>query len=158
AFAHARARRWELAVGTLASALERWPDNAALYTALARVWLDSAQAHDDSVDATKARETLDRVVATPAATSETLTLYGRALLEAGDAARAERTLLAATSRYPLDPNALLFYSTAAEHQNHLGAARTALIQYGALAPTDSDLAARAGRIAAISMRLNEPST
>jgi tetratricopeptide (TPR) repeat protein len=158
ALAHARSRRWELAVGTLASALERSPDHPAIYTALGRVWLDSAQARDDSVDVSKAREALERVIAHPAATSETLSLYGRALLESGDFVRAERTLLDATTRYPIDPAALLFYSTAAEHQNHLPAARTALVQYGALVTVDPDLATRAVRIAAISMRLNEPST
>src|SRR5262249_29937308 len=58
----------------------------------------------------------------------------------------------------IDPNALLHYATAAEHQNHLAAARTALVQYGTLVVADPDLASRAGRIAAISMRLNDAAT
>jgi tetratricopeptide (TPR) repeat protein len=154
--AHARAHRWELAVLTLGSALERTPDNPSIYGALGQVWLQSAQARNDRVDLSKAREALERVASMPAATSEILALYGRALLEEGDIEGAERALLAATTRYPVDPASLLLYASAAERQNHLDAARAALIQYGALVSNDTDLVARTGRIAALSLRLNEP--
>jgi tetratricopeptide (TPR) repeat protein len=156
--AHARARRWELAVLTLGSALERSPDNPMIYGALGRVWLESAQAHDDTGDLAKARDALEHVASTPGATSEILGLYGRVLLQTGDLERAERTLQEATMRYPLDPNALLLYATASEHQNHFAAARAALVQYGALVANDPELAPRAERIAALSMRMNDPAT
>ena len=59
--AHARAKRWELAVLTLGSALERTADDA-LYRALGEVWLESAQARNDRVDLSKAREALNTLV------------------------------------------------------------------------------------------------
>ena len=54
----------------------------------------------------KAREALERVASSPAATSETLTLYGRALLQEGDVDAAERALQQATTRFPIEPSAL----------------------------------------------------
>ncbi len=154
--AHARAHRWELAVVTLGNALERAPDNLSIYGALGRVWLDSGQVRDDRVELNKAREALERAAADPAATSEILALYGRTLLEDGNTEDAERTLQQATARYPIDPEALLLYAAAAERQGHFDTARTALIQYGALISNDPHFAPRASRIAALSMRLNEP--
>src|SRR5207247_8067993 len=89
------------------------------------------------------------------ATSDILTLYGRALLQDGNTEAAERALEQATLRHPVDPASFLFYATAAERQNHLDAARHALIAYGALVPNDADVAARATRIATLSLRLND---
>src|SRR5437867_5647459 len=90
--AYARAHRWELAVLTLGSALERAPDNVSIYGALGQVWLESAQARDDRVELSKAREALERAASDPAATSDILTRYGRALFQEGDAEGAERVL------------------------------------------------------------------
>jgi tetratricopeptide (TPR) repeat protein len=154
--AHARAHRWDLAVLTLGSALERNPDNVVVYGALGQVWLESARARNDEVELSKAREALERAASDPAATSEILTRYGRALLQADDTDAAERTLQQAAMRYPIDPEALPLYASAAERQNHLYAARAALMQYGALAAVDTDLVARAVRIAGLSLRLNQP--
>ena len=98
------------------------------------------------------------MASSPAATSETLTLYGRALLQDGRSELAERTLEKATTRYPIEPSAFLFYSIAAERQNDLEAARKALIDYGAVVASDADLAARATRIALLSLSLNDPPT
>ena len=154
--AHARAHRWELAVLTLGNALERAPNDPTLSGALGRVWLDAARARDDREAVSKAREALERVASRPDASSELLTLYGRAVLQEGDAARAEGVLLEAGTRHPLDPDSLLLYATASERQNHLAAARGALIKYGALAAGETDFASRAGRIAALSLRLKEP--
>ena len=78
-----RAGHEDLAVLTLGSALERNPDQPLVYAALGRVWLDIAQARDDGVALNKALEALERAGSTSAATSETLTLYGRALLQSG---------------------------------------------------------------------------
>ena len=154
--AHARAHRWELAVLTLGNALERSPNDPSLYGALGRVWLEAARARGDREALGKAREALERVASTPGASSEVLTLYGRALLEDDDAAAAERVLQTASTRYPIDPESLLLYATASERQHHLAAARDALIKYGALTANKADVAARAAHIAILSVQLGEP--
>jgi predicted Zn-dependent protease len=120
------------------------------------VWLDIAESRHDDVALSKALEALERVGSSPAATSEILTVYGRALLQNDQSDVAERVLQQAVERYPIDPAAFLVYSTAAERQNHFGAARDALVDYSALVADESDLVVRATRIAALSLRLNEP--
>ena len=154
--AHARAGHADLAVLSLGGALERTPDQPLIYGALGRVWLDIAQTRNDRVALSKAVEALQRVASSSEATSEILTLYGRALLQNAQNDVAERTLEQATQRYPIEPSAFLFYSTAAERQNHLAAARQALLQYGALVGDDVEFVPRAARIAALSLRLNDP--
>jgi Flp pilus assembly protein TadD len=151
--AHARAGRWDLAVLTLGRALEQHPDADVIYRALGQVWLE--RPRDDRAFLSKAREALQRVASNTGATSDVLALYGKALLQDGDVDRAERTLREATSRVPVEPSAYLLYATAAERQNHLAAARTALIQYSSLAGDANGFAARAERIAQLSLRLNE---
>ena len=105
-----------------------------------------------------AREALERVASSPAATSETLTLYGRALLQEGDVDGAEHALQQATLRFPVEPSAFTLYAATAEKQNHFDAARQALIAYGSLTPNDGDFVQRATRIAALSLRVNDPQT
>jgi Flp pilus assembly protein TadD len=154
--AHARAHRFELAVLTLSNALERAPDDPAVYGAIGRVWLDASRVRDDAGGLNKARDALQRAASNRSATSDILTLYGKTLLAEGDVAGAERSLQEASTRYPIDPEGLLLYATAAERQNHLLAAREALIGYGALVASESDYVSRVGRIAALSLRLHEP--
>jgi tetratricopeptide (TPR) repeat protein len=151
-----RVRHADLAVLTLTSALERAPDEPLLYRALGQVWLE--RARDDPAFLRKAREALERVASSPSATSESLTLYGRALLDDGDLEAAERTLQQATTRFPVDPNAFVQYAGAAERQNHFDAARRALIEYNGLASDDGGFVSRATRIAALSLRVNDPAT
>ena len=151
--AHSRAGRWDLAVLTLGRALEQHPDADVIYRALGQIWLE--RPRDDRTFLSKAREALERVASNTGATSDVFTLYGKALLQDGDVDRAERTLQEATSRAPVEPSAYLLYATAAERQNHFAAARTALIQYGSLAGDAGGLAARAERIAQLSLRMNE---
>ena len=153
-----RAGHADLAVLTLGSALERTPDHPLVYSALGRVWLDIAQARNDRVALNKALEALERVGSTNTATSETLTLYGRALLQTGRVDTAERTLQQATERYPVEPEAFLLFATAAEQETHFDAARQALIKYGALVGDDPGFVARAERIAALSLRVNDTAT
>ena len=43
-------------------------------------------------------------------------MYGRALLQDGQTDAAEHALQLATERFPIQPTALLFYATAAEHR------------------------------------------
>lgn len=158
ALAHARSHRWDTAVVTLSGALERAPNDPLLYRALGQVWLDSAVARNDRVDLGKAREALDRVASSPAATSEMLMLSGRAALEDGDLEKAERAFDDAAARFPIEPAALLYLATTAERQNHFDAARRALIRYEALVADDSDFPGHAGRIATWSLRVNDPAT
>jgi tetratricopeptide (TPR) repeat protein len=153
-----RAGHADLAVLTLSSALETTPDHPLLYGALGRVWLDLAQSRNDPVALNKALEALERVASTHDATSDTLTLYGRALLQSGQVDLAERTLQQATERYPLEPTAFVFYATAAEQQSHWDAARQAWLQYGALVGDDRDFLPRAERIATLSLHLDDPAT
>ena len=154
--AHARAGHWDLAVLTLGGALERSPNEPEIYRALGKVWLE--RPRDDRAFLSKAREALERVASSPAATSETLTLYGRALLQEGDVDGAEHALQQATLRFPIDPQAFVLYASTAERQSHLAPARQALIQYGGLTSNDVDLVPRAARIASLSLRLNDPDT
>lgn len=156
ALAHHRAGHDDLAVLTLGQALERAPDDPSVYGALGQIWLDRAK--DDRALLRKAREALERAANRPDASSETLTTYARALLQDGDLDEAERILQQATTRFPVDPAAFLQYATVLERHNRLELARRALVQYGALAGDDSDLAARADRIAGLSIRLNDPAT
>lgn len=153
-FAHARAGHGELAVLTLGNALERTPNQPVLYGALGRVWLEMADTRADALS--KALEALARAAASDGATSEVQTLYGRALLKAQQAEAAERVLQRATRNFPVDPSAFLAYADAAEQQNHLAAARQALVDYGALVTRTADDAAREARIGQLSLRLNEP--
>ena len=152
--AHARAGHWDLAVLTLGGALERSPNEPEIYRALGKVWLE--RPRDDRAFLSKAREALERVASSPAATSETLTLYGRALLQEGDVDGAEHALQQATTRFPVDAPAFALYASTAEKQGHFDAARQALIQYGSLGADEIDLVPRATRIATLSLRLNEP--
>jgi tetratricopeptide (TPR) repeat protein len=158
ALAQARAGRTESAVATLGTAIDRAPDNPRVYEALGRVWLQNAEARDDGSALKKALEALDRLGADPRASSDALTLYGRALLRDGQIARAEQVLQEASTRYPLDPMSLAYYAAAAEQLNHLDAARQALIDYGALVGDDAQTLSRTLRIAALSMRLNDPAS
>jgi tetratricopeptide (TPR) repeat protein len=153
--AHAKAGHWDLAVLTLGTALERTPNEPLLYGALGQVWLDRPRDGNDRVYLSKALEALERVASSPAANSELLTLYGRALVEDGDLDSAERTLQQATVRFPVEASAFLLYATVAERLNHFDAARAALIWYGALRPDDGTYGARAMRIGTLSLRLND---
>jgi tetratricopeptide (TPR) repeat protein len=152
--AHAQAGHGELAVLTLGNALERSPDQPSIYAALGKVWLDMAPTRSDALN--MALEALERVATAADATSQAMTLYGRALLMADLPEAAERVLKQATTRYPLDLEAFLIYAEVAERMNHMAAARTALITYGDLAGTDEAFLTRITRIAALSLRLNEP--
>jgi tetratricopeptide (TPR) repeat protein len=154
--AHARAGHWDLAVLTLTGALEGHQNEPEIYRALGKVWLE--RPREDRAFLSKARRALERVAFSPAATSEVLTLYGRALLQDGDVDDAEHVLEQATLRFPIDPQALALYASTAEKQAHLESARQALIAYDGLTASDVDFAPRAARIAALSIRLSDPDT
>jgi predicted Zn-dependent protease len=115
-------------------------------------------ALERSVALGKAVEALERVAPMDEASSEVMTLYGRALLRNDQPDEAERVLQHATRRYPVDPAAFLAYASVAERQNHLAEARGALIEYGTLVAEEPDFAARARHIGTLSMRLKDPAT
>jgi tetratricopeptide (TPR) repeat protein len=158
--AQAHAGRGELAVLTLATALERTPDQPSIYAALGHVWLDMAVARpDERPDALqKAIEALERVASPATASSDILTLYGRALLRADRAETAEFILQQAVRRFPVDPAAFLAYAIAAERQGHLDAARQALIEHVTLVADDPDFDSRAENIGRLSIRLGDVAT
>jgi tetratricopeptide (TPR) repeat protein len=149
-------RHANLAILTLGEAVERAPDQPAVYGALGQVWLDLAAARRDGVELRKAIGALERAASAPGAPSQLLTLYGRALLRDNQPEAAERALQQATTRYPVDPAALLDYAEVAERQDHIDAARIALIQYGALVAEDDAFPARALRIGILSLGANDP--
>jgi tetratricopeptide (TPR) repeat protein len=156
ALAQAKAGHTEPAIVTLGNALERSPEDPRIYQALGQVWLQDAESRNDRLSLNKALEALDRAGTGPNVSSETLALYGRALLLDGQPERAEHVLQMATTRYPVDAMAFGYYAQAAERQRHFDIARQALIDLAALeGDTDSAGVERATRIAALSMRLND---
>jgi tetratricopeptide (TPR) repeat protein len=130
AMAHHRVGHSDLAVLTLGEAIERLPNDPALYGALGQVWLD--RARDDRALIKKARQALERAATRPDASSHTLTAYARVLVLDGDTDAAGRVLLMATSRFPVDPDAFLQYAAVLDRQNRPDMARRALLQYTAL--------------------------
>jgi tetratricopeptide (TPR) repeat protein len=151
--AHARAGQWDLAVLTLGGALERNPNEPDIYRALGQIWLE--RPRDDRAFLSKAHQALERIASSPAATSQTLTLYGRALQQEGSLDAAERALQQATTRFPAELPAFLLYAAAAERNDHLEAARQALADYVTLAPAEVETGALAARIGTLSLRLND---
>ena len=158
ALAEAKAGHTEPAIVTLGTALERSPQDPRIYQALGQLWLQDAEARNDRLALNKAIEALERAGSGPNVTSETLTLFGRALFRNGQIDRAEQILQAATTRYPVDPMAFFYYASVAERQKHFDAARQALIDFSALRGDDDNVGERAARIASLSMRLNDPAS
>jgi tetratricopeptide (TPR) repeat protein len=158
ALAQARGGESELAVLTLSHALDRTPGHPLIFGALGQIWLRQAVSRGDLVALGKALEALEPAAATDEATSTILGAYGQALLMDNQIEAAERVLLQATRRYPIDPSALATYAAVAERLNHAAEARTALIDYGALVTEEPDFGARAASIARLSLRLEDPTT
>jgi tetratricopeptide (TPR) repeat protein len=154
--AYARLGRTDAAIATLGRAAERYPEEATVYTALGRIWLDAAEAHNDRVALDKAVEALQPAASRTTASSETLTLYGRALFLSGDGEASERTLEEATSRMPVEPIAFFHLSAAAERRGHVPEARDALVRYLSLIDQDDRKRVLSGRIADLSLRMNDP--
>lgn len=131
--AHAKAGRTDIAVTRLGRAAEQYPDNVGIYQALGRVWLETAEPRRDRVALRKAIEALEPLSRQPGASSVTLGLYGRALLVSGDTAAAEQVLRQAARTLPVDLDALLWLSTAAERLRHWDTAADALARWAAVA-------------------------
>ncbi len=110
ALAHARAGRSQLALLALREASERHPDRPEVFAALGQVWLETAERGGDGVALGQALAAL-RSIPASSATSQALTLLGRALHLNGDTDEARRILRLALSRYPIAPAALLQLAT-----------------------------------------------
>lgn len=152
---YARSGQPSQAIRALGSAAERYPEHPGIYTALGRVWLETAQNGRDRIALSKALEALQAVPVDAGEGSEARTLLGRALLVAGEAEFAERVLLEAAGRFPVDPLAFLYLADAAEGLGHLAEARLALLKYQVLTgddPNPANQAQRATRIAELSLR------
>jgi tetratricopeptide (TPR) repeat protein len=143
----------DLAVLTLGGVLERRPDQPLVYTALGRVWLELAESRHDSAALDKAVEALSRAGTRDGATSETLTYYGRALLQSGRTDVAEAILREAIRRFPVEASAFMYYARAAEAQRHFDTARQALLLAGALGVPAGEEVSRATQLATLSLQM-----
>ena len=130
--AYARLGRQDAAILTLGRAVERHPDSSIVFTALGRVWLEVAEDQGDLVALSNAIEALAPVADEPNATSETLTMYGRALLLWGSTDAAERVLRRATEQFPIEPVAFTYLASAARRLGHLAVAQEAETRHAAL--------------------------
>jgi tetratricopeptide (TPR) repeat protein len=134
ALTYAKLGRHDAAMVTLGRAADQHPGDPIVYAAIGRVWLDVAEQDNDDTALRRALDALQIAARDSAASSEALTLYGRALLLSGDTRQAERVLQDATSRTPAEPEAYEALAEAARHLNHRDVESTALAQYAALAP------------------------
>jgi tetratricopeptide (TPR) repeat protein len=156
--AYARLGDPDSAVTTLGRTARRYPGHRDTYVALGRIWLDAAEQRDDRIALGKSLSAF-RNAARTEADSEVLTLLGRALLAASNVSEAESVLQRATEARPVDPLAFFYLADATERRGRTMAARQALLDYRALVGEDRDGRRRAriaGRIADLSLRLNEP--
>ena len=151
--AYARWGRTDAAILRLGRAAERYPDQPAVYAAIGKVWLDAAEPRNDRVALSKAIEALAPLAASANASSEVLALYGRAMLLSGDAPSAERILLEAADRPPVDPETFRRLADASQRLGHLAVARDALLRYVALADERDIDPATAARLAVLQERL-----
>jgi tetratricopeptide (TPR) repeat protein len=148
------------AIQVLGRAARRYPTYRYTYAALGRVWLDAAEATGDPIALGKALEALGNATGAED-NAEALALAGRAYLLASDVESAERMLLQATEKLPVDPAAFGWLAEAAERLGHYEVARAALLDYDALLPDPSarERDARfARRVADLSMRLDDAVT
>jgi tetratricopeptide (TPR) repeat protein len=134
--AYARAGEYDTAITTLGRAAQRYPEAEGVYIALGRIWLSLADARKDRVALSKALQALEPAATRANASSDTLTLYGRALLLSGKVDAAERTLQQAASILPVEPAAFLYLSSAAQRRGHVSAAHEALVKYTTLIDED----------------------
>ena len=154
--AYLRTGNRDNAVMTLGRAAESFKEYPGVYAALGQVWLEAAEDRGDSSDLRKALEALEQVATQSTASSETLGMYGRALMLAGRHAEAETILREASQRFPTDPDVLPHFASVAQRLGHLDEARRALARYSALVDEDHrEEAMHAARIGDLSMQLND---
>ena len=120
--AYARSGQTEMAVLALGRAAEDHPDQPDVYAALGRVWLQIAETNADREALRKAVEALQSVP-TVAASSETLTLLGRALILDDNPDGARAALRLAVTRFPVDPTGFLHLAWLEESERNWVTAR-----------------------------------
>ncbi len=147
--------RVELAVAELNRALERDPTQPRAYQALGRVWLQAAESRHDRAFLSKAIEALDRGVRGPGATSEGLTLYGRALIQQGDTEGAQQAFEQALDTPPVDPVAYRELASLCERRGDAQRGYDALARYLALAPDRAENSEVAEHLGDLAMRLSK---
>ena len=133
ALLYSRWGRHDTAILTLGRAAERHPDSQEVIAAIGRVWLDAASSDDNEVAFARAVAALEPLAARPDATSESLTLLGRAHLMAGRPRAAERMLQRAVARHPIAADAYLHLEEAARRLGHGPLAREAAARHALLA-------------------------
>jgi tetratricopeptide (TPR) repeat protein len=153
--AYLRAGNRDLAVMTLGRAAENFKEYPGVYAALGQVWLDAAEERGDPSDLRKALGALGPVAEHSTTSSETLGMYGRALVLAGRHEEAENIFRQASQRFPTDPEVLPHFASVAQRLGHLDEARQALVKYSILVDENADEAVHATRIADLSMQLND---
>jgi tetratricopeptide (TPR) repeat protein len=159
--AYARAGRTDLAVTTLSQAATRFPNESAIYSALASTWLAQAVAQGDRIALQKGVEALRQAGPAGASDSTLLTLMGAAWLRVHEPRRALRAFEQATAALPLDPTAHGRLADTAERLGLWTVARDALRQAHALAsdPVGAPAArARLIRLGDLSMKIGDPLT
>ena len=142
--AYARSGQTDMAVLALGRATEEHPDQPLAYTALGRVWLEIAETQADPVALNKA---VDALLSIPGATasSEALTLLGRAHLLRGNLDSARHVLNLAVERFPVDPAAFLQLAWLEEGDRNWSVARQLRERHRLL--TEPPAANAAGRAA-----------
>jgi predicted Zn-dependent protease len=130
--AYARLGRTDAAITTLGRAAERYPDEPAVYGAIARVWLQAAEQRVDRVALGKALEALQPASTDANVSGDTRALYGRALFLAGDTDRAFHALQDAAAALPVAPDTLVWLAAAADRRGDANTARRAIADYRAL--------------------------
>jgi tetratricopeptide (TPR) repeat protein len=149
ALAESRQGRYDAALATLKTVLDKDPANALAATAVGRVHLMRAEAATDSsrrlAAAQLALTVLEDALGGNVRRSEGLALYGRALYLAGDEASAERLLEEAIATSPFYRAAFLYLADAAEDLRHYAAARDALARFDALEGDSAPAGTRANR-------------
>jgi tetratricopeptide (TPR) repeat protein len=135
--AYAKAGDYDNAIMTLGRAAQKYPEAEIVYIALGRIWLSIADARKDRVALSKALQALEPAAKSANASSDTLTLYGRAQLLAGQVEASEVTLQQATSVLPVEPAAFFYLSDAAKRRGHTSASREALVKYLSLTGEDA---------------------
>ena len=135
--AYAKAGDYDNAIMTLGRAAQKYPEAELVYIALGRVWLSIAEARKDRVALNKALQALEPAATRANATSDTLTLYGRAQLLAGQVEASEKTLEQATAVLPVEPAAFFYLSDAAKRRGHTSASREAMVKFISLTGDDA---------------------
>jgi tetratricopeptide (TPR) repeat protein len=132
---YARAGDVDRAVHHLGRTARKYPDDAATYIALGRFWLSRA-ASGERIEINKALEALERGVNSDSS-SEALALLGRAQLLAGQLTKAEATLVLATTRFPVDPQAFVHLADVAARRGRTDVSDRAVLDFAALTAFDA---------------------